>query len=85
MSWHVRFYSSSLKHELLSPELETESEALEAAWRLAQSGEDITSIEGPDGEIASADEVDLWFRERRQAPSPKRGPAQTCGEDAETS
>ena len=85
MAWHVRFYSPSLKHELLSPELATEDEAFEAAWQLAQSGEDITSIEGPDGEIASADEVDLWFREHRQAPSPALKPEKARGDDAETS
>jgi hypothetical protein len=84
MAWHVRFYSPSLKHELLSPELETEDEALEAAWQLAQSGEDITAVEGPDGEIASVDEVDLWFREHRQTPPPPFRPAQPSGGDVET-
>ena len=83
MAWHVRFYSPSLKHELLSPELNTEDEALEVAWQLAQSGEDITSIEGPDGEIASADEVELWFREHRQTPPSTLGANQAGGEDAD--
>ena len=35
----------------MSPEMATEEAALEEAWRLAQDGEDITAIEGPDGEI----------------------------------
>ena len=64
MSWHVKFFSPSMNHELLSPELPTEDAAFEEAWRLAESGEAIMSIEGPDGEIASADEVELWFREQ---------------------
>ncbi|WP_158811027.1 hypothetical protein [Beijerinckia sp. L45] len=64
MAWHVRFFSPTLKHDMMSPELASEEDAFEEAWRLAQDGEDITAIEGPDGEIASADEVDLWFRER---------------------
>ena len=63
MSWHVRYFSPALKHDMMSPELATEEEALQEAWRLAESGEDITSIEGPDGEIASSDEVELWFRD----------------------
>lgn len=66
MTWHVRYFSPSLAHELLSPEIATEAEAFEEAWRLAQSGEQVTSIEGPDGEVASADEIELWFRERKQ-------------------
>lgn len=68
MGWHVRFFSPSLKHELLSPEMATEQDALEEAWKTAQRGEDVTSIEGPDGEVVSADEIELWFRERRESP-----------------
>ncbi len=64
MAWHVRFFSPSLNHDMMSPELATEEEAFEEAWRLAEIGEAVTAVEGPDGEMASADEVDLWFRER---------------------
>ena len=70
MSWHIRFFSPSLKHELLSPEMATEQEALEEALNLARRGEDVTAIEGPDGEILSAEEIDLWFRERGHVAAP---------------
>ena len=70
MSWHVRFFSPELNHELLSPELASREEALEEAWRLAQNGEDIAAIEGPEGELVSADEIEVWFRRREEgAPS----------------
>ena len=62
MSWHVRFFSSSLNQDVLSVGLPTEKAAFEEAWRLAESGESITLIEGPDGDVASAEEVELWFR-----------------------
>ena len=75
MAWHVRFFSPSLKQELLSVELASEEEAFEEAWNLAERGEDVTAIEGPDGEVATADEVDLWFRERRAAKLSSSGDA----------
>lgn len=67
MAWHVRFFSPSLNQQLLSDEKMSEQEALEAAWSLAQSGEEVVSIEGPDGEIATAEEIETWFRERGEA------------------
>jgi len=70
MSWHVRFFSPGLNHELLSPELASQEEALEEAWRLAQSGEDITAIEGPEGELVSAEEIEVWFRKREDGVAP---------------
>ncbi len=68
MAWHVRFFSPSLNQQLLSEDKSTEQEALETAWSLAQSGEEVVSVEGPDGEIASAEEIEAWFRERGAAP-----------------
>lgn len=70
MSWHVRFFSPSLKHDLMSPELASEEAALEEAWRLAQDGEDVTAIEGPDGELVSALEIEAWFEKRREDSPP---------------
>lgn len=75
IAWHVRFFSPSLKHEMLSPELATEEDAFEEAWKLAENGEAVTAVEGPDGEIGSTDEVDLWFRERGRE-FPPRGLAE---------
>ena len=71
MGWHVRFFSPSLKHELISPEMETEEAALAEAWTLAQSGEDVTAIEGPDGELVSGDEIEMWFREHNKPAADK--------------
>ena len=63
MGWHVRFFSQSLKQELISPEMESEEAALAKAWTLAQNGEDVTAIEGPDGERVPGGKIDMWFRE----------------------
>ena len=67
MAWHVRYFSPSLNQQMLSDEKVSEQEALEAAWALAQNGEEVVSIEGPDGEIASSEDIEIWFRERGQA------------------
>jgi hypothetical protein len=66
MAWHVRFFSPSLNQEMLSEENASERDALEAAWVLAQNGEAVTAIEGPDGATVSAEDIELWFRERGQ-------------------
>ena len=69
MAWHVRFFSPTLKHEMLSSELPSENDALEEAWSLAERGEDVTAVEGPEGQVVSVDEIELWFRERRRPPA----------------
>jgi hypothetical protein len=63
VSWHVRFYSPALQTDLQSREFETEKEALQSAYELAEAGDLITAIEGPDGETVGPDEVEVWFRE----------------------
>lgn len=75
MSWHVRYFNTSLRVELQSLELMSEQDALAAAWELAQDGAHITAIEGPDGEIVGPDEIDVWFKERGNNASngPQRG------------
>ena len=70
MSWHVRFFSPSLQQELLSPELATKAEAMREAWTLAEQGEDITAVEGPDGELVSAEEIEVWAEDRVEPPAP---------------
>ncbi len=67
MSWHVRFFSPSLEQEVMSAELATQDAALEEAWRLAQGGEDVTAIEGPDGTLVSAEEIEAWAAKRDAA------------------
>ena len=71
MSWHVRFFSPSLNQDMLSTEFASEDEAFDEAWRLAESGEAVRAIEGPDGEVASAEEIELWFSERDRTPENK--------------
>ena len=68
MSWHVRFFSPSLEQDVMSSELASEAAALEEAWKLAQNGEAVTAIEGPDGELVSAEEIEDWFRKRELEP-----------------
>lgn len=70
MSWHVRFFSPSLQQELLSPELATKEEAMREAWTLAEQGEDITAVEGPDGELVSAEEIEVWAEDRAEPTAP---------------
>ena len=65
MSWHVRYLDKELRHEMLSPEFESQHAALEHAWILAQGDIEITAIEGPDEELVSVEEIDLWFDEKR--------------------
>ena len=64
MSWHVRYNDPELKHEMLSAEHETKARALEHAWVLAQEGMEISAIEGPDEELMTVEEIELWFDER---------------------
>ncbi len=70
MSWHVRFFSPSLQQDLLSPELATKEDAMREAWTLAERGEDITAVEGPDGELVSAEEIEVWAEDRAEPPAP---------------
>lgn len=65
MSWHVRYIDDDLKHEMLSPEFESKCAALEHAWMLAQGNTEITAIEGPDEELVTLEEIELWFDERK--------------------
>jgi precorrin-3B methylase len=69
MGWHVRYESLDLKREVMSPEMASEVEALEAAWTLAQEGNQIIAVEGPDGELAGMDEVQFWFDNRPPDPA----------------
>ena len=71
-TWHVRYFSPSLKTHLQSEEFPTEAHALEAAWDIARNDGRITMIEGPDGEIAGFDEIELWFREHGLVMPPVR-------------
>lgn len=64
MSWHVRYFSPSLHTELQSLEFSTQDEALAAAFEIARDEGRITAIEGPDGDIAGPDKIEVWFRER---------------------
>jgi len=70
--WRVRYFSTSLHHDLQSPDFPTEAEALAAAWEIAQGDGEITAIEGPDGEIAGTDEIEVWFREHNLVMPPVR-------------
>lgn len=71
-SWHVRYFSPALNADVQSEEYPTEAHALEAAWQIARQDGKITAIEGPDGEIAGFDEIELWFREHGLAMPPVR-------------
>lgn len=62
-SWRVRYFSPALRHDMQSIDFATEEEALAAAWDIARAEGEITAIEGPDGEIAGTDEIEVWFRE----------------------
>ena len=64
MSWHVRYIDTELKHEMLSPEFDTKHAALEHAWTLAQGSIEIAAIEGPDEELLTLEEIELWFDEQ---------------------
>lgn len=72
MSWHVKFYSPTLKTDLQSQEFASEKEALQAAYERAEAGDMITAIEGPDGETVGPDEVEVWFRENGLVMPPVR-------------
>lgn len=72
MTWRVRYFSPSLHHEMQSQDFQTEAEALAAAWDIAQVDGEITAIEGPDGEIAGTDEIEVWFREHNLVMPPVR-------------
>ncbi len=62
MSWHVRYIDRTLKHEMLSPELESREEAFETAWTLAQDeSNEITALEGPDEQTVTIEEINAWF------------------------
>jgi hypothetical protein len=63
MAWHVRYFNPSLKTDLQSLEFPTEAHALQAAWHIAREDGRIKLVEGPDGESAGLDEIELWFRE----------------------
>ena len=63
MTWHVRYFSPSLKTEMQSLEFAVEKDALEAAYEIAERGDLITAVEGPDGETVGTDEIEVWFRE----------------------
>ncbi len=71
-AWRVRYFSAALRHDMQSPDFRTEAEALSAAWDIAQTDGEITAIEGPDGEIAGIDEIELWFREHDLVMPPVR-------------
>ena len=70
MSWHVRFFSPSLQQDVLSPELATKEEALRQAWTLAEQGEDVTAVEGPDGELVSTEEIETWAQDNAELSAP---------------
>jgi hypothetical protein len=70
--WRVRYFSTSLRHEMQSRDFATESEALAAAYDIAQDDGEITAIEGPDGEIIGTDEIEVWFREHDLVMPPVR-------------
>ena len=70
MSWHVRFFSPSLQQDLLSPELATKEEAMREAWTLAEQGEDVTAVEGPDGGLVSTEEIEVWAQENAEPSAP---------------
>lgn len=72
MTWHVRYFSPPLKIELQTEEFPTEAHALQAAWLIARDEGQILGVEGPDGEIAGFDEIELWFREHGLALPPVR-------------
>lgn len=72
MTWRVRYFSPSLQHDLQSPDFATEDEALAAAWEIAQTDGEITTIEGPDGEVIGTDEIEVWFREHNLVMPPVR-------------
>ena len=63
MTWHVRYFSPSLKTEMQSLEFAVEKDALAAAYEIAERGDMITAVEGPDGETVGTDEIEVWFRE----------------------
>lgn len=64
MSWYVRYFDRSLKHEFLSSEFLSQDDALEYAWKLAQGAADILAIEGPDEELVTVEEIGSWFDKR---------------------
>ncbi len=64
MSWHVRYFDRTLKHEVLSSEFVSQEEALEYAWQLAQGENDIEAVEGPDEELVTVEEIGSWFDKR---------------------
>jgi hypothetical protein len=64
MGWHVRYIDNSLQHEMLSREWDTEEEALEEAWSLAQGDNEVTAVEGPDEERVPMEEIQAWFETR---------------------
>jgi len=72
MTWRVRYFSPALHHDMQSPDYATEAEALSASWEIAQGGGEISAIEGPDGEIAGTDEIEVWFREHNLVMPPVR-------------
>jgi hypothetical protein len=61
MSWHVRYFDRTLKHEVLSSEFASKEDALEHAWQLAEGENDIEAIEGPDEELVTVEEIGSWF------------------------
>ena len=77
MSWHVRYFDRTLKHEVLSSEFATKEAALEHAWQLAQEENDIEAIEGPDEELVTLEEIGSWFDQRasREGIGPTDGTA----------
>ena len=52
---------------MVSPELASEEEALEAAWKLAQGDNEVIGIDGPDEEAVPMLEIEAWFEQRAAA------------------
>jgi hypothetical protein len=67
MGWFVRYIDDDLKHEMVSPVLASEAEALEAAWKLAQGDNEVIGIDGPDEEAVPMLEIEAWFEQRAAA------------------
>jgi len=72
MTWRVRYFSPTLHHDMQSRDYLTEAEALAAAWEIARDDGEISAIEGPDGDIAGPDEIEVWFREHDLVMPPVR-------------
>lgn len=75
MTWHVRYIDCELGHELVSPEFDSKLGALEHAWMLAQESNDISAVEGPNEELVTLEEIDVWFVDRASRETQKASEA----------